>query len=177
MNRSYTHRQDVDQLVLHQEPQQVRNKCHGNRRDQRFRRKYRALNMKPQRIEKMLKKRNYRNKQNQKRNNVKSTVQNNAQTNVLNQVITHNNKLMLLPPATTINTATTDTTTTTKRTKIIKLNKRKRDISMQDLKYPSTMISKSTSSISIAAHRLKKKQKTTVINTTIEHMSYRLVSI
>ena len=172
MDRNNTKRQNVDQPIL-DEKQQVRKKCHGNRRDQRFRRKHRALNVKPKKIEKMLKKRNRRIQQNNKTNPIKSTIKTNLQTNILNQVLTYNKKPMLLPPATTMITTASNTTTTTM---IKKVNKRKRDISIQDLQTHSTMIPKSTSSISIDAQRSRKRQKITMLNNNIQHMIYRFVS-
>jgi hypothetical protein len=175
MDPKNTNQQAVDNYpVLHPQQQRLRKKCHGNRRDQRFRRKHRALNVKPKKIEKMLKKRNRQDQQHKKTNNVKSTTKNNLQTNILNQGSTHNNKPMLLPPATTMITTASNTTTTT--TMIKPLNKRKRDISIQDLKTHSTMIPKSTSSISIVAPHSRKRQKITILNNNIQHMTYRYVS-
>ena len=161
----------MDQPVLPQ--QELKKKCHGNRRDQRFRRKCRALNMKPKKIEKILKKRNNRqNKQNQKRNNANSTMKNNQQATILNPVLTHSNRPILLPP-TTMTTATSTNRTTTI---VTKLNKRKRDISIQDIqRHSKTMIPKSTSTISVGVQHLKKKPKIAMLTNHIQHMTYRFV--
>ena len=147
-----------------QQQQKLRKKCHGNRRDQRFRRKYRALNMKSIKIEKMLKK---RNKLNTRKTNVRSTdKKTNNHANVSSPILTDRNTPIVLAPPTA-------TTTPKRRTN---LTKRKRDISLQDLKTHTTIMPKSTSSISIAAQHKIKKQKTTMLNTSIQHMNYRSVS-
>ena len=54
--------------LLNQQPQQQRKKCHGNRRNQRFRRRCRAEKMKPTKIEKLIKKRNRIHEKNRKNN-------------------------------------------------------------------------------------------------------------
>ncbi|CAF3776948.1 unnamed protein product [Rotaria socialis] len=47
-----------DNIVISNQEPSKRKKCHGNRRNQRFRRKCRAEKMKPAEIEKLIKKRN-----------------------------------------------------------------------------------------------------------------------
>jgi hypothetical protein len=139
--------------------QQQRKKCRGNRRNQRFRRKCRAQKIKPVKIEKLLKKRNLTNMKNQRKTSIRNTNNNNIQTTIANQGLSHKN--------TPVEVATTTNITT-----IRNLNKRKRNISLQDLKTHSMVVPKSTSSISILQPSLKKKKP--LIN-NITHMKYRLV--
>jgi DNA-binding transcriptional MerR regulator len=98
-------------------------KCHGNRKDQCFRKKCRARGMNPRQIERLLK------KQKQMKNN-------NDQR-----------------PTTTTALVQQQMTTTHQN-----LNKRKRDISVQDIKSHST-IPKSASSISMSRQTVTKKMK------------------
>ena len=61
-----------------QHQQQQKKKCHGNRRDQRFRRKCRAQYMQPAKIEKLIQKRHRLQKKDQKNNPIKHTTSANA---------------------------------------------------------------------------------------------------
>ena len=113
-----------------------RKKCHGNRKDQRFRKKYRAQGMKPENIEKKL----ARRKQIEK---IKTSTKNN------------------------------DSATN--------LNKRQREISIQELN-TNHRLEKSTSSISMAKPLTKKEMNKTIlhsfiviINNKTMNMNYRLV--
>ncbi len=128
-----------------QQSQQQRKKCHGNRRDQRFRRKCLAEKMDPAKIEKLIKKRNGINKKNQ-RNNHHGTnrINNNMQ----------------------------------QQTTITNFNKRKRDISLQQLSKEATAanqtITKSLSQLSIepqsslASPSSKKMKNITTATTTTQ---------
>jgi hypothetical protein len=170
-NRQYNHSVPLQK--------QQRKKSRENRRNQRFRRKSRAQQIKPAKIEKLLNKRNHINMINQRKNNLTNTNNDNMQTKISNQVITHRNT-----PVEIVVTTTTSTNATT----VKDLNKRKRDISLQDLKTHSMVIlPKSTSSTSIVAQPLFKKvtrrQKKKTLNNRITqslnstiHMNYRLVS-
>ncbi|CAF5085130.1 unnamed protein product [Rotaria sp. Silwood1] len=122
-----------------------RKKCHGNRRDQRFRRKCRAKGMKPKVIEKLLMKR--KQAENENHNN----------TNHKNMQTTESNK------------HTTDINNHSKLTTINR-NKRKRDVSLQELKLNSTLL-RSTSQLSTSqplSKKIKEKNKTTA-NSSIEN--------
>ncbi|CAF1572474.1 unnamed protein product, partial [Adineta steineri] len=116
-----------------QQQQEEKKKCHGNRRNQRFRRKCRALKMKPKKIEKLIKKRNHIPKKIQKQQPKRST------TNYSIQLTT--GKTNQSQPITTTTTAN--------------VFKRKRDISSQQL-------SKTTSSISIVQPSSKKMTTATL---------------
>ncbi|CAF1315870.1 unnamed protein product [Rotaria sp. Silwood1] len=135
-----------------------RKKCHGNRRNQRFRRKCRAKGMKPKIIEKLLMKR--RQAENQNHNNTNHT---NMQTTESNQ-------------------HTTDINNSSKSTSI-NPNKRKRDITSQELKSNSTLV-RSTSQSSTCqplSKKIKEKNKT-ILNSSIQsdnntnNRKYRLVN-
>ncbi|CAF5138119.1 unnamed protein product, partial [Rotaria sp. Silwood1] len=107
-----------------------RKKCHGNRRNQRFRRKCRAKGMKPKTIEKLLMKRNKadnRNHNNTKRTNMQTTESNKHTTDINN----HSKPTSINP------------------------NKRKRDVSSQELKLNSTLV-RSTSQSSTRQPSSKK---------------------
>lgn len=172
MDRSNINRQH-DPSLPQQQQQQPRKKCHGNRRDQRFRRKCREEKMKPSEIKKLLKKRNAHIKTKiQSKNNIINTNNDPSQTTISNQRLTDRNTPMLPAPA-----ATTMMGSNITIAKIDNLNKRKRDISIQDFKIHPSTVPKSTSSLSIAAQRPSlKRQKTTMINNSI-HMNYRFVLI
>ncbi|CAF1513675.1 unnamed protein product [Adineta ricciae] len=114
MDTNDTNRQGDQPLAQQQLP---RKKCHGNRQDQRFRRKCRKRGMKPKKIKKLLKERKRGKK-------TKTQNKNNPQVELLNQEFTDTNS----------NTPLLTTTTTT----IGNLNKRKRDISVQDFQTHST---------------------------------------
>jgi hypothetical protein len=122
-------------------------KCHGNRRDQRFRKKCRARGMKPARIEKLLSQRKQTGRKNNRKNDYITYIINDSRkttTTISNKVSDQDND------------ASKQTTTMTTN-----LNKRKREISLQELKSTST-IPKSTSSISIGqplSKKMKKKRK------------------
>lgn len=107
---------DTNNINSEQQRQQLRNKCHGNRRDQRFRKKRRARGIKPEKIEKQLvRQRQIWNKNNStKDKNVNNTSH--ATTSV--PLSTH-----------LLNQTTTTTTTTTNGN----FNKRKRDSSLYEL--------------------------------------------
>ncbi|CAF4148154.1 unnamed protein product, partial [Rotaria sordida] len=115
-----------------------RKKCHGNRRDQRFRKKCRAKGMKPKIIEKLLMKR--KQAENQNHNNTKYTNMQKIQSNKQTTDINNSSK------PTTINP-----------------NKRKRDVSLQELKLNSTL-AQSTNQLSTSqplSKKIKEKNKTT----------------
>jgi hypothetical protein len=127
-------------------------KCHGNRRDQRLRRKCRDQKMQPAKIEKLIKKRNRIHKKHQK--NISAT-HHTTNANIQSTTRKHNED-------------STITTTTTN------INKRKRDISQQQL-------SKTTDSISILQPLSKKTKHITqtvnsnsIINMNI-HANYQYV--
>ncbi|CAF3813930.1 unnamed protein product [Rotaria sordida] len=123
--------------IQNQQPQ--KKKCHGNRKDQRFRKKLRTRGINPEKIEKKL----ARRKQiEQKKNSTMSNVKekNNSATRVPTSTSTRNQ------PTTT----TTMLTTTS-------FNKRKRDISLQEVNTNETL-AKSSTSITIVK-RLSKKPK------------------
>ena len=143
----------ADRPLLKQQNKKKR-KCHGNRRDQRFRRKCRAREMKSVKIERLLNKRKHAEKKN------------NRQTDYINEVMGHTSK------------ATTETITASNEESITRsnpskpttttstnFNKRKRDVSLQELKSKS-IIPKSISSISIGQPLLKKKKKKKTDTTT-----------
>ncbi|CAF1678614.1 unnamed protein product, partial [Rotaria magnacalcarata] len=115
-------------------------KCHGNRKDQRFRRKCRAKGMKSRKIERLLHRRKilHEKKKNPTDNAVAHTTKSNNESN-------HRN------------------VSSTKINSTRNLTKRKRDISLQDIKL-NTGIPKSTSSISITQPKLKKLKKRTHLN-------------
>jgi hypothetical protein len=130
-------------------------KCRGNRKDQRFRRKCRAEGMKSRKIEKILHRR---------------------------KIIHHKKKNPTENPMNTNNQPDHENVSSTVVNSMQNITKRKRDISMQDIK-SNTRIPKSTSSITVAQPKLKKMKKrnnlnipsTTVINNTA-YKHYRSVS-
>ena len=129
-------------------------KFHGNRKDQRFRRKWRARGMEPAKIEKLLRKR----KKIKKRTlgYIRSFANDFEETTTVSKEISSPRMELSKQPLRA--TTTTITTTTTN------LNKRKRDISLQKLKSHLT-IPKSTSSISIKqplSKKVKKPKKKTI---------------
>lgn len=125
---------------LNGEQQRRKKKGHGNRRNQRFRRKCRARGMKPKTIEKLMKRRKQIN---------------NRETNQTN---TTDGMMATTASSTThVQTRKDDQTRQVKTT--TNLNKRKRNVSMQELRANST-IPKSTSTISITAPVSKKMRKT-----------------
>ncbi|CAF4887223.1 unnamed protein product, partial [Rotaria socialis] len=136
-------------------------KCHGNRRDQRFRRKCRAEKMKPAKIKKLIEKRNRFQKKNEKpTTNIESTK--------LNKELLSSKQNYQSQPIITTN-----------------LTKRKRDISSQQLSSAIDLtIPKTTSSISIAQSSSKKMKNISEImdnnsiinrnnNDINKHINYR----
>ncbi|CAF4890970.1 unnamed protein product, partial [Rotaria socialis] len=122
---------DTNDLDDHRLPRQRRRKqCHGNRRDQRFRRKYRKRNMQEKTIKKLLDRRHQA-----------ATTTNNNNNNM--EIVNSNQR------STTIN----DTSTST----MINDNKRKRNVLSQEQKLNQIMI-KSTSQLLIDPP-LSKKMK------------------
>ncbi|CAM4843607.1 unnamed protein product [Rotaria magnacalcarata] len=149
------------QNILLVQSQIKKKKCHGSRKDQRFRRKCRAKDMKSRKIEKLLLRRKliHYKKKNPADNEMKNTMK-------FNNKPGHENV-----PSTEINS-------------MRNLTKRKRDISVQEIKL-NTGISKSTSSISVVQPKLKMLQRRTNLNipttTTITNNTaykyYRSVSL
>jgi DNA-binding transcriptional MerR regulator len=121
--------------IPNERQQQQEKKSRGNRRDQRFRRQCRARGMKPAKIEKLLQNRNQMDHNNHQitTGNRQNMTINQGQTNVLNQLSATQRNNPLNPITTT--TAT------------MNQNKRKRDVSLQELQTNST-IPKSTRNIS-----------------------------
>ncbi|CAF4131232.1 unnamed protein product, partial [Adineta steineri] len=135
--------------------QQLKIKCHGNRRDQRFRRKCRKRGMRPAKIEKLLDKFKYPNEKTRRiEQRMRDLAYYNKQLTApvfrtsLDQVSNQSSQL----------TATTTVTT--------HLNKRKRNISLQELKANSA-VPKSTSSISIRQPSSKKAKQQIETTTTM----------
>ncbi|CAF5005631.1 unnamed protein product, partial [Rotaria socialis] len=123
---------DTNDLDDHRLPRQRRRKqCHGNRRDQRFRRKYRKRNMQEKTIKKLL----------DRRHQAATTT---TTTNNNNMEIVNSNQR-----STTIND--------TSKLAMINDNKRKRDVLSQEQKLNQIMI-KSTSQLLIDPP-LSKKMK------------------
>ncbi|CAF4475628.1 unnamed protein product, partial [Rotaria magnacalcarata] len=124
------------QNILVVQNQRKKKKCHGNLKDQRFRRKYRAKGMKSRNIEKLLLRRKLIH--HKKKNPADNTMKFNNKPGHENVSSTEINLMR-------------------------NLTKRKRDISAQDIK-SNTRISKSTSSISVAQPKLKKLKRRTNLN-------------
>ena len=126
---------ETNEASVQKEPSE--RKCHGNRKDQRFRRKCRALGMKSNKIDKLLKKRKQANRQS---NQAKVHGKNKAQTKTGVTIVNTSSEPMVIVTAPNP-------------------HKRKRN----DLSQPTTKsiltIPKSTSSISIAQPTLKKTKK------------------
>jgi hypothetical protein len=130
MNVNDLHQQDNIQVTSNQQTKQWK-RCHGKRRDQRFRRKCRDQKMQPTKIEKLIKKRNRIHKKHQK--NISGT-HHTANANTTQQ---HNHTQPFI-------------TTTTNNN-----NKRKGDVSQQE------HLSKTTDSTSISQPLSKKMKHTT----------------
>jgi hypothetical protein len=165
-----------EQLPSQLQQKRQKKKCRGNRRDQRFRRKYRARNMKPGRIEKLLRNRDQMNHNHHQTTTVnrEDPAHNRIQTKVLNEISTFQKNKPLQPTNTTstIAIATTEKTTATATTNQIK---RKRDISLQELQKYST-IPKSTSTISMLQPSLKKlKEKRTTKTIPLKKMKNNII--
>ncbi|CAF4609606.1 unnamed protein product, partial [Rotaria sp. Silwood2] len=129
---------------------QQRKKRHGNRKDQRFRKKCRARGMKPENIEILL----HRHKEihNKKMNHDNKTMRNTTDENVASTTTT-----------TAKNISNRTNEPSVQRNSTPNINKRKRDVSLQQLSSNPT-IPKSTSSLSIvqpSSKKMKKKKKTT----------------
>lgn len=162
-----------------QQQQQQRKKCRGNRRNQRFRRKCRAQGMKQAKIEKLLQNRNQINNN----NNNNDSYQTNS--NTIRNMTNDNRQIKVIDKESTTekNNSSEQMITMATEAPVANLNKRKRDISLNDLKTNST-IPKSTSSISILQPSLKKKRnkkkKKTIplkkIINNIINKNYRFVS-
>lgn len=166
---------DISDTIIIDESQVLnqskKKKCHGNRRDQRFRRKCRARGMKSTKIEKLL--------DQKKRTNIKNNRKQGYIRHVTNEhhkaTTTVANNISVPPRSDPYKQITTMNTN---------LNKRKRDASLQELK-SSLTIPKSTSSISIVQPLSKKMncQRTTTTTTMIPviqenndiNKNYRLV--
>ena len=114
-------------------------KCHGNRKAQRLRKRWRARGMKPTTIEKLL-----------KRKNQTRTIAGSNQTN--------SNTMVTIGTSNTMSTERQPSLTQT--TISNNIFKRKRVMSLQDIK-SNPMIIKSTSSISMAQSALKKMKNET----------------
>ncbi|CAF2788571.1 unnamed protein product [Rotaria sp. Silwood2] len=135
---------------------QGRKKCHGNRKDQRFRKKCRARGMKLDQIEKLL--------QRHKR--------------IQNEIMHHDNKTMrnttdehVAPTTKLKNTFNRTNDPSVQKNSTTNPNKRKRDISLQYLSSNPT-IPKSSSSISIVQPSLKKmknKKKITISSRSLKY--------
>ncbi|CAF1070165.1 unnamed protein product, partial [Rotaria magnacalcarata] len=152
---------DRQDNVLNLNQQPPRKKCHGNRRDQRFRRKCRAEKMKPAKIKKLIEKRNrFQKKNKEPTTNIESTK--------LNKELLASKQNYQSQPIITTN-----------------LTKRKRDISSQQLSSAINLtIPKTTSSISIAQSSSKKMKNISEImdnnsiinrnnNDINKHINYR----
>ena len=148
MNVNDANIQDNRQLP---NPRQPPKKCHGNRKDQRFRKKCRASGMKPEAIEKLLNQLKQTGKESNRRNEYITKM-----INENTDATTITSKKALDQPSHHLKRTTTITTTNPN------LYKRKRDVSLQELKTSST-IPKSTSSISIVeplSKKMKNKRRT-----------------
>ncbi|CAF1210730.1 unnamed protein product, partial [Rotaria magnacalcarata] len=152
---------DRQDNVLNLNQQAPRKKCHGNRRDQRFRRKWRAEKMKPAKIKKLIEKRNrFQKKNKEPTTNIESTK--------LNKELLSSKQNYQSQPIITTN-----------------LTKRKRDISSQQLSSAIDLaIPKTTSSISIAQSSSKRMKNISEImdnnsiinrnnNDINKHINYR----
>ena len=142
----------ADRPLLNQQNNKKR-KCHGNRRDQRFRRKCRARQMKSVKIEQLLKKhKQVEKKSNRRTDYIEHVTDDNSKTTT---TVSNEESVARSNPSKSMTTTGTN------------FNKRKRDVSLQELKSKS-IIPKSISSISIGQPLLKKKKKkiTDTITTT-----------
>ena len=154
MNVNDMERQDKVLLSKQQQPSPrspslQRKRYHGNRRNQRFRRKCRTEKIKPAKIEKIIKKRNRVHQKDQNKNSGRYTTNTNGTSALRKSELMPSrkrNQSQLIPITTTTN-----------------LNKRKRDISSQQLSSSSSSSSiinpanrKATSSISTVETSSKK---------------------
>ncbi|CAF1293737.1 unnamed protein product [Adineta ricciae] len=146
LNQNDDHPTDSNQ----QQEEQRKKKCHGNRKDQRFRKKCRARQMKPETIEKLLKNRKQFNMKTEMKKKKKQQQQKKQKKNEKYNSTNNNSRNNRVP----------DTTTDRKKdvlnlTTMTNSNKRKRDASIQTLTSNSVPL-KSTSSISITQPPPKK---------------------
>ena len=112
MNINNLHQQQENIPAISNQQTQQRKRCHGNRRDQRFRRKCRNEKMQPTKIEKLIKKRNRLHKKHQK--NISTT----HHTTNVNTIRQNNHSQPFITTATNNNN-----------------NKRKRHVSQQEHLY------------------------------------------
>jgi hypothetical protein len=148
------HQQDSTSNRQEQQQEQERKKCHGNRKDQRFRRKCRARGIKPAIIKKLLNKRKH-NKKKQKKNNKGNRAINNTHNQMATSTASNNVSTIQL------NVQSQHTTTTR-----IDTNKRKRDYLSQQEQNIHQTIPKSTSLVSFEpplSKKMKEKQATIII--------------
>ncbi|CAF1164425.1 unnamed protein product, partial [Adineta ricciae] len=151
---------DIDNSNIHEQnqllkPQQQKKRSHGNRRDQRFRRKCRQRGMRSAKIEKVLQKLKHVKKNKKKKSRVE---------NYMEEMVQYDRDSSIIVPSTILKQSTTTTTVTD-------LNKRKRNMSYQGLNSYSTM-PKSASSISILQPLTKKTKQhmtTTVVPIIVEN--------
>ena len=163
MDTNETHMQE-DAPPHHQ---QQRKKCHGNRKDQRFRKKCRVRGMKSGKIKKLLEK---RKKISRRPNRINGHVRSGGGAET--DTVAPSNALTMETNAPSMAMTTTTTSNT---------HKRKRDDLSQSQTTTNPMIQKSISSISIAQPALK-KTKAVVIRMPLVTMndgqinkSYRFV--
>ena len=132
---------DTDGQATNPVPDQPlqRKKCHGNRRDQRFRRKCRAQKMKPSQIAKRIAKKKRFHRESPKNNSQ-------GQTTSANRESTAREKSHSQPVVTT---------------SVTHLHKRKREASSQQVPKSNPGIPKTTSSISILQPPSKKQKSIT----------------
>ena len=163
-------------------------KCHGNRRDQRFRKRCRARKMKPSTITKLLQRR----KRIRTTTIISTSTNNNSSDNNHNytkkqatQITNNSNTETLLPLSTTIiNDGSTQICMAPRKqiTSTTDSHKRKRNSSCQELKINQIM-TKSTSSTSITqslSKRIKTKTKSITnlsikVTNKIINKNYRFV--
>ena len=149
-----TQRQDNNNISLPNQQVQQRKKCHGNRRDQRFRRKCRAQKMQPAKIEKLIKKRHRIQKKNQNNNSTGRT----ANDNNTNSTTRQNNQHQ-------------QTNTTVAPTMTTNFNKRKRDISVPQ--FSKITDSSSTLQQSSLQKKIKHTTNTTITSNPIINTNYQ----
>ncbi|CAF3028976.1 unnamed protein product, partial [Rotaria sp. Silwood2] len=138
-----------DNVPIPNQPLQKK-KCHGNRKDQRFRKKCRVRGINPEKIEqKLARRKQIKQKKNSAKRNVKET----------------NKSAVTVPNSANIRNQPTTTTMTTRRG----INKRKRDTSLQELN-TNQALTKSSPSITTTkplAKKTKKHHRKTIINSCI----------
>lgn len=155
------HQQNPTTNRQEQQQQQARKKCHGNRKDQRFRRKCRARGIKPAIIKKLLNKRRHNKNKKQKKNLNGNRVINNTGNQMATTTAAPSNNVSRIQ----VNVQSQHTMTTTTTTRI-DTNKRKRDYLSQQEQKIHQIIPKSTSLVSFEpplSNRMKEKQATIMI--------------